>query len=132
MDIAGPGFDRFGQDLVDEPNDRGLLGLLGILKAIRVDPFEHFDVAELHALQSDQAIDRLGADAQVFLRQALDRLGGGHDRPDLDFQGRGDRVDGGKVEGVRNGQTHPTFAPFEGENGMAVDQFGGEAVEGIA
>ena len=132
VDVASPGLDRFGENLVDQTHDRRLLDLFGILETVRVDPFEHFDVAKLHALQGDQAIDRLGADAQVFLRQALDRLGGGHDWPDLDFEGRRDRVDGGKVEGVRNGQSHPTFAPFEGENGMAVDQFGGEAVEGIA
>ena len=60
--VARPRLDRFEQNLVHQPNDRGLLRLFGEL-AVDVDLVEQLDV--LLVLQGHQVVDRLAADAQV-------------------------------------------------------------------
>ena len=64
--VAGPRLDRFEQNLVHQPDDRGLLGL-GQLGG--VDLVEQLDV--FLVLLGEQAFDRLAAHAEV----GLDLLG---------------------------------------------------------
>ena len=43
VDVAGTRFDRLGQDLIDEPYDRGLLGHLRFLGTVPLQVFEYLN-----------------------------------------------------------------------------------------
>ena len=110
VDVRRAQFDGVGQDLVDEPDDRGVLGgvvEVGILLAVLVHDLERRLLV--------QGVNGVGADAQVFLHLALDGFGGREHGLDLQA-GKG-------LEGVQAlGGEEPAGGDFHG----AVDALKGK------
>jgi len=129
VDVAGPGFHGLGEDLVDQPDDRGLLGRLGVFRLIPLDLVEHFHAAVALVLPGHQAVDRLGRHAQVGLYQLCQLGRYGQDRQHAEARGRAHRVQGVEVEGVAGGYNQRALFVPERKDVVAVDQLDGEVFQ---
>ena len=129
VNVARAGFDRFGQDVVDEPNDRRFLRHRRVAALVPVDVFENFDVLRL----LHQAVDRFRADAETRLDQ-FRQFARKNETRNRRKPGRGgDFVDGRQVERVaRRDEERAVFLPSERENVAAVNEFDREIFQHVA
>ena len=113
--VAGPRLDRLQQDLVDQPDDRGLLGHLRELGAVGLDLLEQLDAVV--ARLGHQAVDRLAAHAQVGLDQLGDLRAAGQHGHDAQAGGGAQLVQRIEVERIAGG--HHQRAVGAGGRGRA-------------
>ena len=120
-------FNGIAQDLIDEPDDRGVLrggikvvAVLGIV----IDDLQRFFLAE--------GVDGVGADAETLLHLALDDFGGGQDG--LEVQA-GDGLAGVESLGgeeAADGDFHGAVDALEREDFLLKQQARGEQGEQLA
>ena len=91
VNIAGAGFDRFDENLVHQPHDRGLLGHGGVFGLVPFQFIENFDAGSIFPLRH-QAVDCFGTDAQMRFDQLVQFIRGRHNRSDALSRGRADGV----------------------------------------
>ena len=109
MDVARPRLDRLVENLVHQPDDRGLLDHLRRLGLVPVDLLEHLDAAVALLVLRHQAVDRLGADAQVGLDQLGQFVGQGQHRQHALAGGGADGVQGVQIERIAGGHHQRTL-----------------------
>ena len=102
VDVAGPLVGGLDEDLVDQLDDRGLLGHLGQLRCRRPRCSSSSSTSS-SSRSCDQGGDGLAADAEVRLDEPGDLARAGQHRLDVQAGQRLQFVEGVDVEGVAGG-----------------------------
>ncbi len=104
MDVAGTGFDRLDQNLVDQPDHGGLLRGLGGVRAVAFEIAEHVHAAFLPVGLRQKIIDRFRAHAELGLDEHGQLVGRQDHGDDAQAGGGPHGVQGVQVEGIAGGQ----------------------------
>ena len=121
VDVAGPGLDGLDQNLVDQPDDRGLLGRLGGFGAV---PLQFFQISIRLSCCSRIAIKSsiVSAPTPRCLDQAGQFVGQGNDRHDAFPHRRADRVQRVQIEGIAGRHDQRALAVLQRKHAVAMDQ----------
>ena len=120
MHVRGAQLQGFGHHLVDEAHDRRVLGGVGQVQLAVGLLFQNLDRV---VVRPAERLQRVRADAQVFLDEAVDLGRGSQDRMHVKARGQAQLVQAGRVEDVAGDHRHPVAVAAGGQgHQLAVNQ----------